>query len=123
MIVHSFCLYDSILSHSCNLIVKYYFHHYYYHYFSSILFECHKISRLLRSNPSQDKLRVVYIGHCFNSLWKQLQLLELTNRSCLQLITDNVLFVCTLNRLMVFALWMLGEYNTFICSPTDLIPA
>ena len=36
-------------------------------------------------------------------------MLELTNRSGLQLITENILFVCTLRRLMVFALWMLGH--------------
>jgi hypothetical protein len=50
-------------------------------------------------------------------------MLELTNRSGLQIIIESILFVCTLKRLMVFALWMLGACKTFTSSPTDLIPA
>ena len=50
-------------------------------------------------------------------------MLELTNRSGLQLIIENNLFVCTLRRLVVFALWMLRACYTFRSSPTDLIPA
>jgi hypothetical protein len=50
-------------------------------------------------------------------------MLELTTRSVLQIITENILFVCTLRRLMVFALWMLGACNTIRSNPTDLIPA
>ena len=48
-------------------------------------------------------------------------MLELTNRSVLQIITKNILFVCTLRRLMVFSLWMVGACNTF--SMMDSVPA
>ena len=50
-------------------------------------------------------------------------MLELTTRSVLQINTENILFVGTLGRLMVFALWMLGACNTIRSNPTDLIPA
>ena len=49
-------------------------------------------------------------------------MLELTTRSVLQIITENILFVGTLRRLMVFALWMLGACNTFNTSMKDSVP-